>query len=83
MRIRQYGFLSNRKKKKLLPRIREVIYNMMDSKTEMHIKKDTTVDPVHNMEFQCPLCNKGTLIKYKKVAPVEKVFALVVNDWAW
>lgn len=80
MRIRQYGFLSNRKKKKLLPRIREVIYNLMDSKTEMHIKKVTTVDPVHNMEFKCPLCNKGTLIKYKEVAPIEKVFARVVND---
>jgi len=80
MRIRQYGFLSNRKKKKLLPRIREVIYNLMDSKTEMHIKKVTTVDPVHNREFQCPLCNKGKLIKYKEVAPIEKVFARVVND---
>ena len=80
MRIRQYGFLSNRKKKKLLPRIREVIYNMMESKTEMHIKKVTTLDTVRDMEFHCPLCNKGTLIKYKEVAPVEKVFARVVND---
>ena len=80
MRIRQYGFLSNRKKKKLLPRIREVIYYMMDSKTKMHSKKVTTVDTVHTMEFKCPLCDKGVLIKYKEVAPVEKVFLRVVND---
>lgn len=80
MRIRQYGFLSNKTKKKQLPRIREVIYKMMDSKTEMNDKKVSTLDTIHNIEFQCPLCNKGTLIKYEEVAPVEKVFARMVND---
>jgi len=80
MRIRQYGFLSNKAKKKLLPRIREVIHKMMDDKTEMHIKKINTLDTVRDMVFQCPLCNKGTLIKYKEVAPVEKASERVVND---
>jgi len=80
MRIRQYGFLSNKAKKKLLPRIREVIYQKMDTKKEEYMNKVDKSDAVRDMLFQCPHCNKGTLVKYKEIAAIDKTLAQVAND---
>jgi hypothetical protein len=76
MRIRQYGFLSNKKKKKLLLRIRKALYNT----TERTMEKDAPFASVRDTVLRCPFCNNGKLIKYKEVFAVEKGVTRVVND---
>ena len=80
MRIRQYGFLSNAAKKKKLTRIRELIQEMPDSKTETHNDKENIEDTAPYRPFECPLCKKGTLVKYKEVTAIRYVETRAVND---
>jgi len=77
MHIRQYGFLSNKRKKKLLPRIRESIQKTTPRETEPLLEK---VNPVDYNPFLCPHCNKGTLKRFMEVEAIENVFATAVND---
>jgi hypothetical protein len=77
MRIRQYGFLSNKAKKKRLPRIREAIQKTMHRKTEWLVEK---VNPADYNPFLCPHCKKGTLKKFMEVEAIENVSKKVVND---
>ena len=80
MRIRQYGFLSNAAKKKKLARIRELIQEVSDTKTETHNDKENIEGTAPHHPFECPQCKKGTLVKYKEVTAVRYVEAKVVND---
>jgi hypothetical protein len=73
MRIRHYGFLSNRNQHKLLPIIRELIGNdenslSVDISDKKHwyeiIEELTGTDPTI-----CPVCKKGKLIKWKEIKP--------------
>lgn len=77
MRIRQYGFLSNAVKKNKLERIRELSKEIPDNKIKTNNQIENTVP--HNL-FECPLCKKGTLIKYKEIKASRYVQAKVVND---
>jgi hypothetical protein len=76
MRIRQYGFLSNKTKKKRLPLIRETIQKIMHRKTETLVNK---VNPAVYNPFLCPHCKKGTLKKFMEVEAVQKVSTMVAN----
>jgi hypothetical protein len=80
MRIRQYGFLSNAAKKKKLARIRKLIQEMPDTKTETHNDKENNEDTAPHHPFECPQCKKGTLVKYKEVTAIKYSEAKVVND---
>jgi len=80
MKIRQYGFLSNKVKQKKLTIIRENIQASIDttiflSKLDKSIKAISIKEPL-----LCPHCNKGALVKTKKVLPVHNYYAKVSND---
>jgi len=77
MRIRQYGFLANKTKKKIVPRIRDCIGKTEMIKTKPIVEK-STIDEYN--PFLCPCCNKGTLKMFMEVARVQRVFAQAVND---
>lgn len=73
MRIRHYGFLSNRNQNKLLPIIRKLIcgeeaaqpVEMPDKKIWYEIIEELTgTDP-----RICPVCKKGKLRQWKKIEP--------------
>jgi hypothetical protein len=73
MRIRHYGFLSNRLQKKLLPIIRRILsgddavqsVDMPDKKHWYEIIEELTgVDPMI-----CPVCKKGRLRQWKEIEP--------------
>jgi len=76
MRIRQYGFLANKVKKKQLPLIRE---SMVKTECRKHETSTEATPVTYYNPFLCPHCNKGTLIKLMEVAPAENVSAKAVN----
>jgi hypothetical protein len=81
MRIRQYGFLSNKVKKKLLPCVKRAVLKTIDFKMEMMGNKNNTVADVFNNSLLCPICNKGTLKKDREVdAVIKGPSILAVND---
>lgn len=80
MKIRQYGFLSNRYKKKKLGIIREYLQASMDTPVLLSEVNKSIIEIFTKEPLLCPHCNKGTLVKSKKVLPVHNYYAKVVND---
>jgi hypothetical protein len=77
MRIRQYGFLSNKAKKRLLPLIRRVIEKSISTRAALLFQTDTCRAP---NPFLCPQCKKGTLLKLKHMEAINgAVFKRAVN----
>ena len=72
MHIRQYGFLSNRGKKKILSRIRDILDRRGEIETRINIEKALRADSCVDNTMQCS-CGMGIFYKYREV------FA-VIND---
>jgi hypothetical protein len=80
MKIRQYGFLSNRYKKEKLGIIREYLQAAMDN-TILLSEVDKSINEVYTKEpLLCPHCNQGTLAKSRKVPPFRNYYSKVGND---
>ena len=69
VRIRQYGFLGNRVRKKMLPQKREAIKTIVEEVKDTNCK---TVPIKHTGAIKeernlCPYCKKGTLMRIKEL----------------
>ena len=80
MKIRQYGFLSNKIKKKKLKVIRTLIEAMPEN-THASVTEEELIAIVPEKTVSlCPLCKKGKLKKYKEIFPVDNLYTKAVND---
>ena len=79
MRIRQYGFLSNKVKKNKLNLIRKLLKDTGEiintSNDTSKWKENTVVQSI----FECPACKKGTLRKYREITAKKSVQKMMVN----
>jgi hypothetical protein len=77
MRIRSYGFLSNRSKKEDLKRCRELL--KIKDQPQKQKKKNTVelIKEVMGIDMtKCPHCKKGTMKLIKEVEPIKKEYSL-------
>ena len=81
MRMRHYGFLGNKAKKKKLPLIRTLIEQSGSTDSTRSIEnEEKNPNPVED-PWLCPLCKKGALRKDREVKPaIKEARTLVVND---
>lgn len=72
MKIRQFGFLANRVRKKNLQRARELLADHCEPATKpAPVCRSSAPDeqPANNHDFSCPHCAKGKMIRIERLAP--------------
>ena len=71
MRIRHYGFLSNRSRRDKLPLVRKLLAETQEPTTApIETPEELTTDPVQpERSDRCPVCNKGRMRLVEEIEP--------------
>lgn len=76
MRIRHYGFLSNRKQKETLPLIRRLISGEDEPQSQHNSDKKRWYEIIEELTGNdptiCPVCKKGKLRAWREIPPVRE-----------
>ncbi len=80
MKIRYYGFLSNKVRKKKLKILRKLLFESYPEKKSLLENLISNTDLLDKPKPICPYCGKETLKCIKEIEPVNTVLQKVVNN---